>query len=455
MATQHMLPVPQEILSRACEMVTVSSGRLPFVQNSVEVNEALLTVAMEELNAEPNRTLAIRARTGKDGKVMVDGLDRHLSLRGFERADSAEIIAHVLIESKVCQKASVEDRHSHRFRKGIRLQPAWTWTVATVGRASVPICDTLTTGTSAVSSWTSVCPVCRDGMLNPSADRLYGVPETEFLICTTCGARFIPDSGKFRLVAIVRKRDPEWARLLNKTFSGDEWLAIAQGRVAEGMQTACGHRKNAPGRVVNGSSNSRLHPEKLAVDAGHRTYYFRVVELQFGRGTVHDLFMRRKDMLRTILALPEYHDYAELASKRYRQYLDAPVGFFLHELKSRGDSSYRRFLNPCGDDVHCTFRMAGTALSDTHGVYIIVQDGLIRSCGISLQSFKDTIEKDLSSLPPESCYRDGNAGYCQANTLICRNRKTGGGLYVYPLEGEEEIRSLARTVGACARFASP
>lgn len=455
MATQHMLPVPQDLLSHACEMVTVSSGRLPFIQNGVEVNEGLLQAAIEELNAEPNRTLAIRARTGADGRIIIDGLDRHLSSRGFESSDSAETIAQVLIKSEICQKASVADKRAHRFRSGVRLLPPWTWTVASGESTSLSGCKTLTASTSAGSLWTSVCPVCRDGVLNPSAGRLFGVPETEFLICTTCGARFVPDSGRFRLVAIAHTRDPEWARLLNRTFSADEWLAMAQGRAVAGMDTARGHRKTVPGRIAKGSPATRHPPDKFTVEAGNRTFYFCPVELQFGRGTVQDLFTRRKDPLRTILALPEYQDYAKSASTRYPRYLDIPVGFFLRELKSRGDDSYRQFLNPWGDEPHCMFRVARTGLSETRGVYIIVQDGVVRHCGMSLRSLKETIDEHLGRLPPGACYRDGNAGYCEANTLICSNRKTGGGVYVYPLIGDEEIRKLVRAVGTGTLPPSP
>jgi hypothetical protein len=46
-----------------------------------------------------------------------------------------------------------------------------------------------------------------------------------------------------------------------------------------------------------------------------------------------------------------------------------PLGKFLIGLKRSGDGVYRRFLNPYGDLVYCTFSMADRAHLNAKGVY--------------------------------------------------------------------------------------
>jgi hypothetical protein len=449
MATQHTLPAPPAIIRRACEQVIAVCGRLPLVRKGVEVNADLLIASIEELNAEPNRTLAIRARTGKGGRVTVDGLDRHLATRGFDIAGVAGCVYEVLTKAAITGKASVADRYSRKFLKGIRLLPAWTWTVETgTGDFRAPVTIPFSAaGTN--PAWTDTCPVCRDGRLEPATgQRLFGVYGTDFLACTSCTARFVPDSGGYRLVTIPGNRDPEWERLLNRSLGEEEWQAVARGGSVPDLTKR--------GMVRPAGAGNRAYPDKgrqpafaqYAVESGGKVLYFRPFLLQFGKGKTVDLFARRKDPLHTILGLPAYRDCADFFRTRYPGYLDLPVGFFLSELKNRRDPAFQQILNPYGDGIFCSFHAARTGIAEKKGIYIIVQNGSICASGMSLRPFLMTINEELGSIMPETCYRDGNPESCRINALVCGNRSCGGGIYVYPIEKETDIVAMATGIEA-------
>ncbi|OPY37921.1 MAG: hypothetical protein A4E35_00976 [Methanoregula sp. PtaU1.Bin051] len=444
MTTPHTLPVPPEIISRACDLVDRKVRRLPFVRRGFEVNSALVGAAMEELNAEASRTLAIRQRTGRDGRVVVDGLDRRLAVRGSGSPDIAEVIAGILTEAGIAERASVADRRSHRFIRAVRLSTAWTWTVAS--ERAAPSLPVLGRTDGKAPAWTSLCPVCRAGRLGPgSAGRLFGVHETEYFICNSCGARFVPDSGKFRLVAIARKRDPLWERLLNRNLSGDEWQEIA----LHGHSDADLHKTRKPESRRKGQEKYGTVPAgegRFAVEAGGSTLYFTALPVQFSRGSIRDLFAKRRETLRQILRHPAYAGIAGEAAEQYRHYLDLPAGPFLLGLKDRRNTGYQKFLNPHGDMTFCTFRTTASGTAEESGVFVVVKEGAVQAAGMSLRPFRETINDDLGNISPATCYRDGDSELCRINALMCGNRKGGGGLYVYAVGEEGEIRRILAEV---------
>ena len=446
MATQHTLPVPPDLLARARERVSAACGRLLSSHDGIAIDDGILAAAMEELNAEPNRTLALKARAGKDGKVTVDGLDRHLAARGFPGAGTADEIARVLAGAGITGNVSVADRRSRRFVKGVRLLHNWTWTVGDcrVGRQSAMVPQS---PAGEKPAWTDVCPVCRNGRLEPTeSQRLFGVHATEFLACAYCGARFVPDAGRFRLVAIVRDRDPDRARLLNRTFAPDEWQASGRGGEGPDRPGREMRRQTVAGPNAHAARGREEAGTRVAVDARGRTFWFSLLPLQFGRGTISDLFSERRDTLRELLGLPEYRDVAEPFRTRYRGYLDTPAGFFLSELKNRRDPAFLQILNPCGDSVFCSFRAAESDPAGKRGVYIIIRDGAVAASGACLRPFREMVDQKFGSLEPASCYRDGDVEACRINALVCGNRKAGGGIYVYTAGTDEEILALARVV---------
>lgn len=450
MKTPHTLPVPPDVLSRASDRLKVADRRMPFVQDGKTVGTDLLAAALEELNAEPNRTLAIRCRRGENGRVIADGLDRRLSQRGFPEEGTAETVAEVLISAVIAAKASITDRRSHRFIRAVRLLPGWTWTIATGGTGEyrstgIPGSD------GGHPAWTDLCPVCREGRLLPAeGQRLFGVHGTDFLVCTSCGARFVAEAGKFRLVSIAKKRDPAWASLLNRQLSGDEWRAVARGGSGLKITIAPGSAAEKTGRKARSKSPARPSAKRFALDVGERTLYFTPLRLQFGKGMARDLFAKRKEPLREILRLPAYHDCAVSVVDKYRTWLDAPVGFFLVSIRDRRDSNFRKFLNEYGNNTFCMFMAADADLAQKRGVWIVVHDGTVCAAGESLCSFAATVNEELGCLQPMSCYRDGSPERCRINSIVCGNRQAGGGLFVYPVEREDEIRKLAREIGSSA-----
>ena len=57
-------------------------------------------------------------------------------------------------------------------------------------------------------------------------------PTDYYLDCSHCGAKFIPEKDRFRLVSIARISDPRWRQYLNSCRKPDEWAALVQVRKA-------------------------------------------------------------------------------------------------------------------------------------------------------------------------------------------------------------------------------
>ncbi len=225
MSVPQYFPLPPEMFALACETVSRRVSRLPFLRSGVTVTGELIGVAMECLNAEFNKTLALHTPQNTIDKPL-DGLDRCIETRlKIPGKTVVPVIVDVLFSAGIAETAEVMDRASHRSRKGIRLLPPWTWHAATT------ITPLGNDDTSSPASWMNMCPVCRTGILNRIVGKqLFGIPHTDFYIdCTYCGAKFIPVGTQFRLVSIATVRDPLWKKHLNETFSADTWSALARG----------------------------------------------------------------------------------------------------------------------------------------------------------------------------------------------------------------------------------
>jgi len=449
MPSLHPLPVPPALLSRACEQVDRRVGRLPFQCGDRSVGRDLVAAALEELNAEPTRTLALRHRVADGGRVQADGLDRHLAQRGFADGGAAAAVGGVLVQAGIAQKSSVTDRRSRRILPAIRLLPAWTWTVVTAHRDPFPGTVMAGDGDPAAPVWTDLCPVCRAGTLRPvTGQRLYGIAETDFTACTSCGARFVPKAGRFTLVAIAKKQDPLQADLLNCSLTPAEWQAVAQGedvRVAGSPKT---RTTIATGRKDGRSGGSRAARGRLALEVGSQIRYFSLLPVHVSRSSIRDLFAKRQEPLREILRHAAYAGIAQEAAERYRHYLDVPVGPFLLGLKDRRDASYRKFLNRYGDSTFCTFRTTASRVAEQRGVFVVAtNDGTVLAAGASLRPFCETINGDLGDLSPPACYLDGDPDRCRVNSLLC-SRSSRAGLFVHPLDDRDGIARIAAELTA-------
>jgi hypothetical protein len=445
MPSPHTLPVPPALLIRACDEVDRRVGHLPFHRNGIEVGWSLVGAALEELNAEPTRALALREYTADGGWVRVDGLDIHLALRGIVGEGAAAAIAEVLIQAGIAQKVSIPHRRLRRMCRGVRLLPPWTWHIASDQKHPVSLTENTLHVPEDLRSWKTLCPVCRAGMLKTvTGQRLFGIMPTDFIACTHCGAKFVPDNDDYRLVSIAVKSDPIWGRHLNKTMSPDAWEALAHqsGSLAKRQQdrTRRDQRQKATTRA-----NEKIIPnpqESLAVPVGSRTHYFTTLTLHYQRRGIHDLYSRNTVSLQEIIRLPAYRSLAPVIHDQYSNYLGTPVGFFLLELKERKDMFYREFLHEYGDQVFCSFRTDDDGIAKQNGVFVVAVNGEVRATGASLNTFCRTVNEELGWLPPEMCYHAGDPFPCHINALLCRH-KNDGGIFVHPVKDEDEVHRIA------------
>jgi len=444
MPTLHTLPIPADLLERACVAIAGASRAIPFDDEGTTVSRDLVAAAMEELNAEASRTLAISARTGDDGKVLIDGLDRHLLARGFAGRGIAACIARVLIESGIAAKASVSDRRSRRFLRAVRLGTPWTWTIAADDGGTVYRPETVSWHDKD-APWTSLCPVCRAGRLDPvTGQQLYGIPGTDFFACTHCGAKFVPDAGKFRLVAIAKRQDPAWSGLLNRTLAGEEWQDIARKGFLPGTNRTAAVPAGGPGKSYGRAGKPPEHPIRMEIR--DRTLYFTPIPLVFSHGSRQDRFLARRDPLREILRLPAFSHLRKPVEERYGAYLDLPVGSVLAMLKSRKDLFYRDLLHPFGEQAFCSFKAAEIPVADRSGLFLIVLDNDIYAAGGTIRPFRELIN-GFGDIAPAACYLDGDSDRCRINSLLCERRQTSG-IRVHALDNEEETGRFGAELAA-------
>jgi hypothetical protein len=450
MPDPHYLPIPAALCTLACETVSRRVGRLPFVRKGVTVTCNLIAAGMESLNAQATRTLLLKHRTGTGSRIQIDGLDRLLQERGFAEPDTAPILSGVLKRAGIAEQASVTDRQSRLFMRGIRLLSAWAWHIASGTQKPFPLPGTTASVPAEPRSWKNLCPVCRTGMLNPvTGQRLFGIPATDFLACTHCGAKFVPDNKNFRLVSIAVKKDPLWGRYLNATMSPDAWEAIAldsgSPEKKQRVHTRGDHRQK-----TTSSTKEKNIPGaggRLAVPVGTRTLYFTPLSLHYQRRGIHDLFSRNTTTLKEMIGLPGYRHLAGVVLGHYVHYIHIPVGLFLLELKTRRDGFYWEFLNNHGDETYCAFRTDSGALTAQRGVFVVAVNGEIRATGPCFDSFCQTVNDKLGWLLPEACYLTGDPDHCRINALMCSHRKDGG-IFVHMVDDDAEIDRIVMELNA-------
>lgn len=454
MKKETTLPIPETLLSLACDTISRRISRLPFFEHTIEVTREYVRATMECLNAEFTKTLLEKSRSGSitEGKDTLDScLDDIIPGRGIR---TAKVIADVLCRAGIAERTEVLDRRSRTRVKGIRLLPAWTWHIVSKVPRSYSQKETTGIDSEDLSRWTSLCPVCKIGILNlVTGQQLFGIRPTNFFECTNCGAKFIPDNKKFRCVAVTTKKDPLWNKYLNRSYSPDEWYAIARGMWSLGKRKPSHIGGNKQQKDVFQDKNSVFLERggRLELGIGNQSLYFIPIQLHFGKRAIYDLFSKRKETLGEIIRLPPYHHLAKRVNENYRHYLEIHIGLFLFELKTRKDDFFHAFLNPYGDETYCTFRIVGNKITKRKGAYIIVVNGTIKTAGASFSSFLSTINEELGSLTPQSCYLDGNPSLCHANSLVCRQRTTDG-LFVYPVDDVSGINRLVTELNRSMPF---
>jgi len=436
-ATQYF-PLPPDLFALTCETVSRRVSRLPFSRNGVMVTGEILGVAMECLNAEFNKTLAIRTPAGGIQQP-ADGLDRCIEKRLRVAGQIVvPVITDVLCSAGIAETTELIDRPAHRSCKGVRLLPPWTWDAGSGGVRPVISDGTGQDDEHSASSWMSMCPVCRTGILNRvTGKQLFGIPHTDFFIeCTYCGAKFIPVGTQFRLVSIATVRDPLWRKHLDQTFPARTWSALARGNLPGGKSLAPPNGKK-PGSPPPKGGFTRLKDGSLVVPAGEKTLYFKPVNLKFSGGVREDLFSRVQKPLGETIRNPAFNHLLPVINTRYSRYITLKTGLFLSQLKERHDPFYREFLNIYGDEKYGAFRCEDSGEGDRKGVLVVIASGGIYAVFYCPDTICGLINDTFGRISAEECLLSGDSTRCRINALLCNNRKDAG-MYIYTSGNEEE-----------------
>jgi hypothetical protein len=446
MSASQYFPLSPELFALACETVSRRVSRLPFLRSGVTVSGELIGIAMECLNAEFNKTLALQTPQNTIDKPQ-DGLDLCIEERlKIPGKTVVPVIADVLCSAGITETTEISDRVSHRSRKGIRLLPPWTWHAASAMAPAVPLPGSGNTDESLVS-WMSMCPVCHTGILNRvTGKQLFGIPHTDFYIeCTHCGAKFIPIDTQFRLVSIAAARDPLWKKHLNETFPAETWAALAQ-RTTHGGNRHVRETEKKPfsqSRKSPSGGFMQLKNGSLAVPFGEKTLYFKPVKLNFLKGVREELFARAQKSLQEILENTAFSHLLSPVNARYSRYLPLKIGLFLGQLKERHDPFYREFLNPYGDEKYGTIRLEDSDEADKKGVLIVVvNQGIYHAAITGNDTFRSIINNIFGRISPEDCFLNGDSTRCRINALLCNNRSTTG-IYIHTCENAEEQKHIS------------
>jgi len=440
MPAPQYFPLSPEMFALAGETVSRRVSRLPFLRSGVRVTGELIGVAMECLNAEFNKTLALRTPPNTVEKPP-DGLDRCIEERlKLPGKTVVPVIVDVLCSAGIAETTEIMDRVSHRPRKGIRLLPPWTWHAASAMAPTVRLQGSGNDDASSLLSWMSMCPVCRTGILNRVVGKqLFGIPHTDFYIeCSHCGAKFIPLGTQFRLVSIATVRDPLWRKYLNETFSAEAWSALARGTSTGGNQYVRQTEKPVSQSQKSPSGGlMQLKDGSLIVPFQEKTLYFKPVKLNFSGGLREDVFARAQKPLQDLLETPAFSLLLPQVNAKYSRYLSMKSGLFLGQLKERHDPFYREFLNSNGDEKYGTFRLEDSHEADKKGVLIVVVNKGIYHAVNCRDTFRGIINDLFGRISAEDCLLSGDSTRCRINALLCNNRNTAG-IYIQTCEKEDE-----------------
>ncbi|MDD1696964.1 MAG: hypothetical protein LUQ36_01230 [Methanoregula sp.] len=445
MSAPQYFPLSPEMFALACETVSRRVSRLPFLRSGVMITGELIGVAMECLNAEFNKTLALR--TPSDGvEKLHDGLDRCIEVRlKIPGKNVVPVIADVLCSAGITEKTEILDRISHRPRQGIRLLSPWTWHAASAIMPKTMLQGPGNQDEPYLASWMSVCPVCRTGILNRVVGKqLFGIPRMDFYVeCTHCGAKFIPVGSQFRLVSIATVRDPLWRKHLNETFSAETWSAIAQG-TNPGRKPQLFHTEKKPASKClqpQKGGLTQLKDGSLIVPFGEKTLYFKPVKLHFSGLGKEDVFTRVQKSLGELLKNPAFSHLFPRVNAHYSRYLTLKSGLFLGQLKERHDPFYREFLNSYGDEKFGIFRIGDVKEADKKGVLIVVVNKGIYHAVNSQDTFRFMINDVFGRISAEDCLLSGDSTRCRMNALLFNNRNDSG-VFVYECENEEDRQHI-------------
>ena len=447
MPAPQFLPIAPELFAHACDTVSKRVSQLPFLRGGVNVTGELVGVTMECLNSEVTRMLAVTTpRDVPEG--VARGLDLCLEERlGVPGKTVVPVIAEVLCSAGITEMTEIIDRQMHRPRRAVRLLQPWTWHIASTLAPSVRLGG----GTDSALTWMDVCPVCRTGILSRIVGKqLFGIPRTDFIIeCSHCGAKFIPVGPAYRLVSIALIRDPLWKKHLDKTYSPEEWAALARSTSPSRTPAATGMAIKKPATPLPPApvTLTAMKDGSLAVPLSGKTRYFRPISVQYTGPVRGDAFSRVQKTLAELLEQPAFRHLQDPVNAKYSRYLTLPAGLFLSQLKERHDAFYREFLNQYGDEKYGSLMVQGPGETEKRGVLIVVVSRGLYAVFDSPDPVRSMINLKFGRIGPDQCLLSGDPDRCRVNALLCNHKKEAG-LYFHASENAGERHSVVEAINA-------
>ena len=137
---------------------------------------------------------------------------------------------------------------------------------------------------------------------------------------------------------------------------------------------------------------------------------FNLVPLEFIAHGLSDVFANKNNKsLKETLSHRRYQSLSKQIIAEYSQELDKPLGAFLAELKARGDSNYRLFLNPNGDKTYCHFKLTRGPHAALKGLYLYACYGETVYIGRSYDPFIKRVDQGYGKIHPKNCFIDGQS----------------------------------------------
>ena len=211
---------------------------------------------------------------------------------------------------------------------------------------------------------------------------------------------------------------------------------IMDGIALRGREVIASNRAETP--------NPANFPQHQRATVSLQGSDFEKVELVFQYFNRSNVFTElNASTLRQTVAKPKYSKYATQAISRYSRYMETSIGSFLAFCKANGDSFYKCFLNPYGDDQYCKFVLDTKEILNEKGLYFYKHGEKILYIGRCKDSFRQRMNQGYGCIHPKNCYRDGQATNCHINSLI---NGLGGKieLYVAVLRDDAAIEANER-----------
>jgi len=189
---------------------------------------------------------------------------------------------------------------------------------------------------------------------------------------------------------------------------------------------------------------AKAEDERLQLVADGTTLAFHPAQLEFLEAPLENVFAAKNNKtLAETLAHRRYSGLAKRLGQQHGQELGTPLGQFLVKLKAAGDNTYKKFLNPYGDRLYCTFRLAPGPLTRKKGLYAFKVAGELVYIGRSRDPFLKRFNQGYGKIHPKNCFLDGQATNCHLNARIAAN-VADVRLYLCPIDQDEEIIRLER-----------